>query len=180
MDIYDGQAHEFLSNPSHVSLQLNTAYSGPQSTAFGLVRLSSMNCLRTLTLYNIGFYQICTQLCRFRCKYMLLAGVWYSKEKPTMWTFLRPLLDEIQHQGIHMYINAIHYFASSRNYSYYSRWVVQNCILLLSTVGLPARALVLHMKQYNGKHGCCCCNVYIIGGQSGVIVVSHFSRELRT
>lgn len=31
------------------------------------------------------------------------------------------------------------------------------CILLLSAVDLPARALLLQMKQFNGKHGCCYC-----------------------
>ena len=32
------------------------------------------------------------------------------------------------------------------------------CILLLSAVDLPARSLLLNMKQFNGKHGCCYCN----------------------
>jgi hypothetical protein len=31
------------------------------------------------------------------------------------------------------------------------------CILLMSAVDLPARALLLNMKQYNGSFGCCFC-----------------------
>lgn len=31
------------------------------------------------------------------------------------------------------------------------------CILLMSSVDLPARALILNMKQYNGMYGCCFC-----------------------
>lgn len=31
------------------------------------------------------------------------------------------------------------------------------CILLTTAVDLPARALLLNMKQFNGKHGCCFC-----------------------
>lgn len=35
--------------------------------------------------------------CRFNKKYMLLCGVWYGKEKPSMLTFLRPVIEQINH-----------------------------------------------------------------------------------
>ena len=39
---------------------------------------------------------VCTYIvCRFSKRNMLLAGLWYSKEKPTMCTFLAPLVEEM-------------------------------------------------------------------------------------
>jgi hypothetical protein len=32
---------------------------------------------------------------------MLLAGVWYSRDKPTMTTFLKPIIDEINELYVH-------------------------------------------------------------------------------
>ena len=34
---------------------------------------------------------------------------------------------------------------------------IVRCILLMSAVDLPARALLLNMKQYNGSYGCSFC-----------------------
>ena len=53
------------------------------------------------------------------------------------------------------------------NYSYSSLGVsvqtptgnsVLHAALLQCSLDLPARALVLNMKQFNGKHGCCYCD----------------------
>lgn len=77
---------------------------------------------------------------------MLLAGVWYSKDKPTMTTFLKPIVEEIN--------------------SLYTQGLVIStpdgkqtllCVLLMCAVDLPARAIVLNMKQYNGMYGCSFC-----------------------
>ena len=38
---------------------------------------------------------------RFLRKNMLLAGVWYSKDKPTMTTFLKPIIEEINELYVH-------------------------------------------------------------------------------
>ena len=34
-------------------------------------------------------------------KNMLLAGIWYSKDKPTMTTFLKPIIEEINELYTH-------------------------------------------------------------------------------
>ena len=40
-------------------------------------------------------YDQATWMHRFSRRNMLLAGLWYSKEKPTMNTFLLPLIEEL-------------------------------------------------------------------------------------
>lgn len=98
---------------------------------------------------------------------MLLAGVWYSKDKPTMTTFLKPIVEEINslytqgkvfHAGVFMEDTFMHV-------SPYKGLVISTpdgkqtllCVLLMCAVDLPARAIVLNMKQYNGMYGCSFC-----------------------
>ena len=47
--------------------------------------------------------------CRFQKKYMLLHSLWYSSAKPTMTTFLKPLIDEVNELDLKgsNYCNAI-------------------------------------------------------------------------
>ena len=54
--------------------------------------------------------------------------------------------------------------------------------LLMCSVDLPARALVLNMKQFNGRYGCCYCeDKGVLRSTSAVkmcmCVVSIFSRS---
>ena len=90
---------------------------------------------------------------------MLLAGLWYSKEKPTMNTFLTPLIDELND----LYENGKALASLTAKYkcimlSFLLGITVQTtkgeiqcrAALLMCCCDLPARAIVLNQKQFNG------------------------------
>jgi hypothetical protein len=107
---------------------------------------------------------------RFLRKNMLLGGMWYSKEKPTMTTFLKPILDEINM----LYRKGLEIVTPEG-----SRTL--RCILLMTALDLPARALVFNMKQFNAKFGCLFCynegrqTIYTGFGQQLMYVHVHTS-----
>jgi hypothetical protein len=100
---------------------------------------------------------------RFSKKNMMLVGLWCSDEKPPMNVFLRPLLDSLNE----LYVNG-----KFADVIYHNGQLVIKIGLEVSTVSgakkvkaamvvvscdLPARALVLNMRQFNGQHGCHLC-----------------------
>ena len=96
---------------------------------------------------------------------MLLAGLWYSKQKPTMSTFLRPLvseLNELFEKGLSRYFQIImqlifYIIVVGVNVTTPDGLFTCHVALLLCSVDLPARAIVGNMKQFNGKCGCIYC-----------------------
>ena len=45
---------------------------------------------------------------RFSKRYMILCGIWFDKEKPSMYTLLKPILDQINvlyEQGIQLFVS---------------------------------------------------------------------------
>lgn len=91
-DVYDGLAYkkkDLLSNPNNISLTMNT-------DGVALFRSSSKS------LWPI--WLVINELPpteRFSRRNMILAGLWFSKEKPTMTCFLRPLMEEMNALSIH-------------------------------------------------------------------------------
>lgn len=86
---------------------------------------------------------------------MLLCGLWWSKEKPTMNMFMKPLVDqanELYQKGEIVY--------TLRHYNNIFR-ITENETIKVAIVAmscdLPARAMVLNMKQFNGRSGCHLC-----------------------
>ena len=103
-------------------------------------------------------------VCRFSKDNMLLAGLWFSREKPTMTTYMHPLMKELNHlsrQGkepSHIYTSCfIHIYNIGISVTSPDGVVISKAKLLMCSVDLPARALVLNMKQYNGKFACAYC-----------------------
>ena len=83
---------------------------------------------------------------RFSKHHLLLGGLWYGSDKPTMKTFLTPLIKSLNQ------LYDIGVDVSTPN-------GVRSCkaAIVMSTVDLPAKAIMLNMKQFNGKHGCSHC-----------------------
>lgn len=118
-DVTDGEEYQkhrhFLSEQGNISLLMNT-------DGISLFRSSNISlwpiwlCINELPphlRYNTILLCRCTHTCMCMCIYrflksnLLLAGLWYGEQKPTMTTFLSPFIKEINHlsdQGIHMYM----------------------------------------------------------------------------
>lgn len=142
-DIYDGEEYikhscpgEFLSSsfPANVSFIMNT-------DGVAIFRSSKVSMWPIWLVVN----ELPPEL-RFSKSHMLLAGLWYAEEKPTMTSFLRPLVEEISilhKEGI--LVNT-------------PDGPLRSCaILLCTTLDLPAKASVANMKQWNGEYGCSVC-----------------------
>lgn len=98
---------------------------------------------------------------------LLLAGLWYGQEKPTMTTFLAPFMQEMNHlssQGKNKKSLTILYSAPNA-FPKLAGLQVDSPIgsitakarLLMCSLDLPAKAIVLNTKQFNGQHGCSYC-----------------------
>ena len=103
---------DFVSQPSNVTLTLNT-------DGVSLFRLSSVDLLLIWLAvnelppkiryvcnlyYSLSPPPIKITVYRFLRKNLLLAGMWFGRSKPTMSTFLKPLMDQLSTQslrGIH-------------------------------------------------------------------------------
>ena len=82
-----------------------------------------------------------------RKKHILLTGLWFGSDKPTMHgNFLKPFVDEC----LDLEANG---FSWTRNGEMKQTKVVN----LLCSCDSPARALLQGFKQYNGRHGCSFC-----------------------
>ena len=111
---------------------------------------------------------------RFSVKHVLLCGIWYSKAKPNMYTFLKPLVDTMNmlyKDGKIIMLNIIRYTAG-----YIMLYLCDvthgiagievqtpdgnkqcRAVILVSTLDLQARAIFCNMKAYNGQYSCCTC-----------------------
>jgi hypothetical protein len=137
-DIYDGEGYrqhlDFLSHPANVSLLLNT-------DGVAIYRSSNVSIWPVWAAVN----ELPPSL-RFLRQHMLLLAIFYSKEKPVINMFLRPVIDDINmvyREGV-----VVHTPVGTHT----ARAIIINC-----SVDLPARAILLNMKQWNGKYGCLYC-----------------------
>jgi hypothetical protein len=99
-DVYDGLQYKkwknFLNEPANVSFLVNT-------DGVAIFRSSKFSIWPVWIVINE-----LPKSQRFLRKNMLLAGIWYSKVKPTMTTFLKPIIEEINELYTHG--NVVLYF----------------------------------------------------------------------
>lgn len=77
---------------------------------------------------------------------MILAGLWFGKQKPSMSTFLKPFK-----QTMLEFYKRIEIISADRG-SFVCRG-----FLLAGTANLPAHSLICNSVQYNGSFGCWKC-----------------------
>ena len=77
---------------------------------------------------------------------VLFHGIWISAKKPIMWSFLKPLYEELSilEDGVQMTDHTGQSF-------------ICKAVLLTCTCDLPARCLGSNSVQFNGKHSCWFC-----------------------
>ena len=84
---------------------------------------------------------------RFRKKFMIPAYIYCDKHDANMLTFLNPLVEKLNN----FYDSGIQVPGSADGD------ITVRCMLFVATAGLPARAALMNMKQYNGKCACHLC-----------------------
>lgn len=141
-DIYDGLLYKrlfqndgILSSPNNLSFSLNTD---------GAPLFKSSN-ISIWPVYMLINELPITQ--RKKRNYALFYGVWISCRKPQMWSFLKPLYEELNVLG-----SKGHTFCD-----YYGSTFDCKCFLLTCTCDLPARAIVYNCNQFNGDFSCWFC-----------------------
>lgn len=83
---------------------------------------------------------------KVKTKELILAGLWFGKDKPNMNVFLEPYvdkMDELSTNGIECNINDL-----KKNIKIFN---------LICCVDSVARAPVQCFMQFNGKYGCSLC-----------------------
>lgn len=83
---------------------------------------------------------------RFSKCNMLLAGLWFAKAKPVMSSYLRPIVEEVNH----LYSTGILVHTPDG-------MKLCQAMMLCTCLDLPAKATVTNMKQWNGENGCSVC-----------------------
>eukprot|EP00731_Ephydatia_muelleri_P006669 Em0003g917a len=82
-------------------------------------------------------------------RYTILAGLWYSKQKPTMSTYMKPLVDKLNK----LYKDGVEVNTPTGK-------IQVHCMVLMCSADLPAKAKVGNCVQYNGYNGCNTCDIY--------------------
>ena len=97
---------------------------------------------------------------------MILVGLWISKERPTMTTFLKPIMcslwtifsvkvcTNVLKHSISLYT---HHFASFSGHVGCIHHGLSHAVLVLCSLDLPAQSIVLNLKQLNGRFACNFC-----------------------
>lgn len=95
---------------------------------------------------------------------MILCGLWCSASKPTMNFFLKPLIEsanKLYHNGMYFTVLMLYMYVSHITIGIEvcissCKRIIKAAIVIMSC-DLPARALVLNMRQFNGRNGCHLC-----------------------
>ena len=83
---------------------------------------------------------------RYKFKNVICAGLWYGKMKPVVSLFLESFVNELSMLG-----NGCNFEDDSEN-------MIPSLVRIQSLVpDLPAKAMLLNLKQFNGKFGCSTC-----------------------
>ena len=139
-DVYDGSSYRkaydngFLKDPNSVSFSLNT--DGVQIFKSSVVSMWPV-------------YMMINELPSSERKLkenIVYYGLWISSKKPIMWSFLKPLHDEMckLEDGVNLKDNNEKEFTMKAT--------IINCVC-----DLPARCMVSNSMQFNGKYGCWYC-----------------------
>lgn len=143
-DIYDGVIYQSYCNGTE---KVNLASQSNISFTFSI---------DGLPLYISSNFNIWTQFFminelspkeRRKKGNMLLTGLWFGPKKPHGNLYLEPLAADVAklQEGIQLYVEDLHQHIDVRG------------VVLCSTCDLPAKAITLNMKQYNGTFGCHKC-----------------------
>ncbi|KAJ8038200.1 hypothetical protein HOLleu_15545 [Holothuria leucospilota] len=140
-DIYDGEMYKshttadgFLSDKNNISLMWYTdGVPLFKSSKYSMWPLY-------FTINELPFSQ------RMMKENMLFGGIWYGEAKPLFHLFLKPSIESLQklYEGVDVILPD-------------GETKKVRGFLLCGTCDLPAKALVLNMTQFNGKHGCARC-----------------------
>lgn len=152
-DVYDGaeyrkysQRGQFLckeTNPANVSFLFNT-------DGVALFRSASTEIWPVYFAINELPPQI-----RFCKKYMILGGLWYGKDKPLMLTYLKPLMKQVN--ALYENGKLFHCLTAIEVKTADGKALISRCVLLQSSLDMPARSAVTNMKLFNGKYSCSTC-----------------------
>ncbi|XP_062599997.1 uncharacterized protein LOC134261585 [Saccostrea cucullata] len=140
-DIYDGQLYKsYCENDGPLSKQENISFTFNTDGA-PVFKSSKVSVWPLFLVIN----ELPFKLRMFK-ENMLMAGLWFGRNKPVMGTYLSPFLDCFKklHEGIQCFSP----FRGNFTCSGY---------LLCGTADLPARSLVCNGVQYNGSYSCWKC-----------------------
>lgn len=139
-DVWDGSVLRCLSKAGHFfSTKCNLAFS-LNTDEIPLYKSSSWGLWPVfLTILNLP------PAIRMKAENILLAALWYGPGKPPMWELLGPALKHLQQLSAGVTIHTPDGPRSVRGR------------LVMGVFDLPAKAAVLSVKQFNGKHGCTVC-----------------------
>lgn len=151
-DIYDGAVYKelseddgFLANPNNLSFTWYT-------DGISIFKSSKFSIWPVYLLINeLPVSE------RYKKENILLAALWFGESKPFPNLFLQPLNASLRELrgGINMSIPNVEVPVKVRG------------IVICVTCDLPAKALFLNMKQYNGRFGCQKCK------QEGLYLLDH-------
>ena len=141
-DIYDGKLYKSyfdfsgpLSCPDNISFTFNT-------DGAAVFKSSNVSVWPLFMVINELPYNI-----RMKKENMILTGLWFGKQKPSMGTYLKPFLDTFKEleDGITLY-------SPDKNTDFLLKGY-----LLCGTADLPARCLLCNSIQFNGSYSCWKC-----------------------
>ena len=142
-DIYDGKLYRrlsepgnVLSNPSNISLLWNT-------DGIPIFKSSNQSIWPLYFVINELPYQL-----RMKKQNILLGGLWFGASKPNMQLFLQPIVKVLSNLEINRTLVKVHGMTKP---------MTCKVIVLAGTCDLPAKSLILNIKQFNGFYGCPRC-----------------------
>ncbi|CAG2218049.1 unnamed protein product [Mytilus edulis] len=140
-DISDGYLYQLytendgpLSQPENISFTFNT-------DGAPVFKSSKVSVWPLFMVINELPYKL-----RMMKENMILAGLWFGNQKPSMSTFLSPFLDSFKKLN-----NGINCFSPERGN------FISKAYLLCGTADLPARCMLCNGVQYNGSYSCWKC-----------------------
>ena len=153
-DIYDGVRYRMnteLTDPNNISFLFNTdgvpvLKSSPSSLWPVFLSINELSSTK-----------------RFRRGNQVVAGIWFSSQKPLMQTYLRPIVDNLLK-------------LEKEGFNYRAKQVTCKCFTLAVSCDLPAKCLVYCTKQFNGFYGCHKCEIEglsVAKGKGNVRVFTH-------
>jgi hypothetical protein len=140
-DVYDGTNYKtafsngFLDDPNALSFSFNT---------------DGVQIFKSSTLSMWPVYMLVNELPPTERKLkenVIYYGLWIGSKKPQMWSYLKPL-----HQEMTKLENGIQ-VSDKHESSFILKATLLNCVC-----DLPARCMVSNSMQFNGKYGCWFCH----------------------
>lgn len=142
-DVYDGSIYRQFSQPGEVLSSANNISFGWYTDGVPVFNSSKVSMWPFFLTINELPFNV-----RFNRENILMAGLWFGKQKPAANYVLRELRDVIN-----VFLNIGHNFHLPRR----PRPINVKGLLLFGACDLPAKAEFLNLVQFNGKYGCPNC-----------------------